>query len=509
MSRHDKQQQSLRGALKRAPVKVLADWRVQETDSGKLQQLDSLGDSLVRQVTAIADSENSFNRLRREIGAAKAANQDPTPLIGDMKLLSAARKKNAADVDASVDALLQLMATEESDGDTFPAHFGDSSCIGTADNHTSTGRAINSLSVGSVDDNTRPERSDNSSVSTAAPVAIDSAFDAIAWDNYVNQHASASAYHDSRWKVLIEQVFGHNCHYLTARDAQGAIVGVLPLVHLNSRLFGSFMISMPYFNYGGPLANSPTISNALMSASDELAEQLGCSHTEIRECQERANRQHRSHKVSMLLRLPDSNDALDKSLGAKLRSQIRASERHNPGISFGGEELLADFYTVFSRNMRDLGTPVYSQSFFRAILKQFPESGFLAVVRISGKPVAAAFLFGYRDTLEIPWASTLRSANQYGANMYLYRQILGEAQRRGFDFFDFGRSTENGPTYKFKKQWGARPHHLHWHYWTPVGEAIPSLDPGNPKYRLVIGIWKKMPVALTRIVGPPIVRYLP
>jgi len=491
MTRHDKQQQSLRGALKRSPVKVLADWHARETDSGKLQQLQPLGDALVRQLAAMTDSDDSFNRLRRKIGAAKAAGQDPSPLIADMKILSAQRKKNAADADASVDALLQLMAAPDVGIETFPAHFGDSSGIGIADNKTSS------------------RHTENKDTSQAVPITVNAEFDATAWDNYINQHTAASAYHDSRWKALIEQVFGHNCHYLTARDSQDAIVGVLPLVHLSSRLFGSFMISMPYFNYGGPLANSPAIANALMSASDELAEQLGCSHTEIRECHKRSDRQHRSHKVSMLLRLPDSTDVLDKSLGAKLRSQIRASERHNPGITFGHEELLADFYTVFSRNMRDLGTPVYSQSFFRAILQQFPESSFLAVVRISGKPVAAAFLFGYRDTLEIPWASTLRSANQYGANMYLYRQILGEAQRRGFDFFDFGRSTENGPTYKFKKQWGARPHHLHWHYWTPAGEAIPSLNPNNPKYQLVIGIWKKMPVSLTRIVGPPIVRYLP
>ncbi|MEE9320260.1 MAG: FemAB family XrtA/PEP-CTERM system-associated protein [Granulosicoccus sp.] len=506
MARQDKQQQSLRGALKRSPASVLAAWRAGETEPGKLQQLELLGDALVRQLATITDSDDSFNRLRREIGAAKSANQDTAPLIADMKILSAKRKENAAGVDTSIDALLQLMAAADSGGDTFPAHFSDSSNSGQTDGIAGASHTDVSLSTGLAEEFTS---SGDSVASAAAAVTIRSDFDAAEWDRYVSQHTAASAYHDSRWKALIEQVFGHNCHYLAAQNAQGAIVGVLPLVHLKSRLFGSFIISMPYFNYGGPLANSPAIANTLMSASDQLAEQLGCSHAEIRECQERTDRQHRSHKVSMLLPLPESNDALDKALGAKLRSQIRASERHNPAINFGREELLADFYNVFSRNMRDLGTPVYSRAFFLAILKQFPESTFLAVVRINGKPAAAAFLFGYRDTLEIPWASTLRSANQFGANMYLYRQILGEAQRRGFKFFDFGRSTENGPTYKFKKQWGARPHQLHWHYWTPAGESIPSLDPGNPKYRLVIGVWQKLPVPLTRLIGPPIVRYLP
>ena len=123
--------------------------------------------------------------------------------------------------------------------------------------------------------------------------------------------------------------------------------------------------------------------------------------------------------------------------------------------------------------------------------------------------MGGAFLIGHGDTMEIPWASTLRDTNPLGINMLMYWSVLCRAIERGYGFFDFGRSTIDAGTYRFKQQWGAVPVSHHWHYWLPEGRALPALNPGNPKFRLMIAAWKRLPVPVTRWLGPMIVRNIP
>ena len=159
--------------------------------------------------------------------------------------------------------------------------------------------------------------------------------------------------------------------------------------------------------------------------------------------------------------------------------------------------------------MRDLGTPVYSKNLFKNILNNFPESARIIIIQLNNKPVSAAFLIGYKDKLEIPWASTIKEVNHLSINMLLYWEVLSFAISKKYNFFDFGRSSINAGTYKFKKQWGAQGKESYWHYWLDENTEMPSLNPNNPKYKLVISIWKKLPVSLTRIIGPSIVKNLP
>ena len=214
-------------------------------------------------------------------------------------------------------------------------------------------------------------------------------------------------------------------------------------------------------------------------------------------------------KVSMVLALPTSEVALDEQLGAKVRAQYKKAEEHNPQVRFGKLELLDDFYRVFARNMRDLGTPVYAREWFANIL-QVPEiAAQLAVIYVAEKPVSAGFVVGYRGMLEIPWASTIKEANALNTNMWMYRQILSFAIREGYTFFDFGRSTRDAGTYKFKKQWGAQPYTHYWYTLVPPGTQPPELNPDNPKFTLMIAVWRRLPVWVTRLIGPPIVANLP
>jgi len=331
------------------------------------------------------------------------------------------------------------------------------------------------------------------------------------WDAYVAKVCSANNYHYAIWLRLIKEKFGHEGIIWVAFDEQGRIIGGIPLVIFASPLFGRFAVSVPYFNYGGVLSEFFNVAQELISSAGVLCQQLNLRHIEVR-CMQQGllPKGHcSSKKASLILALPASQAQLEQQLGAKVRAQYKKAQEHSPQFTLGKSELLDDFYSVFAQNMRDLGTPVYAKSWFARLLEEPSLHCHIALVRMYGKPVSAGFLIGHSNMLEIPWASTVRKANGWNANMWMYRQILGFAIEQGYQYFDFGRSTQDAGTFKFKRQWGAEPYSHYWYYLLPAGGAMPGLNPDNPKYKLVIAIWKKLPVWLTKMIGPPIVTNLP
>lgn len=339
---------------------------------------------------------------------------------------------------------------------------------------------------------------------------VHDACDEAVWDQFVQSHQEACGYHAAAWSGLIKRVFGHTTYYLMARDQEEQVRGVLPLVLMKSTLFGRFLTSMPFFNYGGVLFESVDVRDALLEAAVETARRLEATHIELRQVAPlEISWPVRSHKVSMRLELPQRYEDLLKAFPSKLRSQVRRGEREGMTTRIGGLELLDDFYDVFARNMRDLGTPVYGKGFFREILRGFSKGARICTVYLADRPVAAAFVIGFRHTLEIPWASSDRRYARLAPNMVLYNAVLQYACTEGYREFDFGRSTVNSGTYRFKEQWGAKPLTLYWHYWLSKGTKLPELNPQNPKYQLAIRLWQHLPVSITQLVGPAIVKYLP
>lgn len=341
-------------------------------------------------------------------------------------------------------------------------------------------------------------------------VRIERSEEESAWDRYVGENHDATTYHLTAWRRVIGNIFGHPTLYYMATDELGDVKGVLPLAFLRSRVFGRFLVSLPYFNYGGVLADTGAVRSALVAEAVRDAEALGASHIELRHlCGTELEWPKKDHKVSMRLELPPRYEDLLKGFNPKLRSQIRRGEKEGMTVAFGEMNLLDEFYAVFSRNMRDLGTPVYGKNFFAEILLTFPKETKIAVVSLDGIPVAAGFVVGFRNTLEIPWASSDRRYARVAPNMLLYGSVLKYACEQGYRIFDFGRSTRDSGTFRFKQQWGARPVQLEWHYWLCDGQPLPELNPQNPKFRFAIETWKQLPLPLTVLIGPRVSKYLP
>jgi len=337
---------------------------------------------------------------------------------------------------------------------------------------------------------------------------VTTAPDAAAWDDYVSSAPGASIYHRYAWRSFYEDFLGKETHYLQAEGERG-VVGVLPLVRMRHPFFGDYLASLPMVNYGGVVGESQAVAEKLVSHAKGLVESLGSSHVELRHAAEVFGLPSRTDKVAVHLALPDDPEALMKSFRPKLRSQIRRPLREEPEVRRGALDLLDDFYAVFSRNMRDLGTPVYGRSFFEAIIRLDGIDSEIVSVRIDGEPAAAAFLIHGRDNTEIPWASTNRAFNKISVNMLLYWEALSAAIENGSAAFDFGRSTRDSGPHRFKRQWGGEDIPLHWEYLLPDGGEVPHISPDNSKYSTAVRVWQRLPLAVSRTIGPLIARHLP
>ena len=329
-----------------------------------------------------------------------------------------------------------------------------------------------------------------------------------AWNRFVATKG-ASGYHAWEWRGVFERAFGHDTIYLAAlRDGQ--IQGVLPLVLIDSWLFGRGLFSLPFLNYGGVVAVNEAAARALLAEASRLARDRGCRSLELRHTtQQFAELPGKQHKVAMLLPLADESARMWNALDRKVRNQIRKAQKSELSAECGGIELLDEFYRVFARNMRDLGTPVYGRRLFAEVLTTFPKQARIHVVRRAGAAIAAGITYRTRSTVEVPWASSLREHNPLCPNHLLYWSIIEHAIGDRCTMLDFGRSTPNEGTFRFKEQWGATPRPYHWEYYLPSGRPLPNTSPTNPKFNLAIAAWKKLPVGLATWLGPSIVRCIP
>ncbi|MFM8571511.1 MAG: FemAB family XrtA/PEP-CTERM system-associated protein [Pirellula sp.] len=318
--------------------------------------------------------------------------------------------------------------------------------------------------------------------------------------------------HDSTWLEVLREGLGHASEVLYVETSDNAVAGILPLCVVSSRMFGRFLVSLPYLNSGGLWATSSQVACSLVDRAVELADKLDVKHLELRHevpIEHPKLTVSRTDKVHMRLALPESPEALMKSYKSKLRSQIKKTSENPFELVFGSEDLLPEFYAVFATNMRDLGTPVYSKRLFQSILRCFgSEVAELVVVRLQGKPIAVALLIHKNGTSQVPSASSLRVFNTTGANLWMYSKLLDRAIEKGSTLFDFGRSSLDSGTYKFKEQWGAKAHPAVWQYYVRKGNPA-DMRPDSQGKQKLIKAWQKLPVWFTKLVGPSIVRGIP
>lgn len=329
------------------------------------------------------------------------------------------------------------------------------------------------------------------------------------WEAFVRAAEDSTFCHAGGWRGIMEDVLGHETMYVAARDGEGRWIGALPLVRVRSRLFGDYLVSMPFLNYGGPVGQSAARIQ-LARYAHRIAEDEGVDLLELRCRQPVESRLHLAHrKVAVILELPDEPEKLwSERFPSKLRSQIRRPLKEGLEVRFGSEQVPA-FYEVFSRHMRDLGTPVLPRSLFERIAAVFGDQALFGAVYRGEEPIAGGCGLAWRDELEMTWAASLREHNRTAPNMLLYWSFMERAIGQGMRAFNFGRSTPGVGTHRFKRQWGGEDVPLPWLQWSGSGvSATPNPD-GSGIYRLATTVWQRVPVPVASRVGPWLARALP
>jgi FemAB-related protein (PEP-CTERM system-associated) len=330
------------------------------------------------------------------------------------------------------------------------------------------------------------------------------------WEAFVDTSEGASFYHRWEWRDINQRHLGHRSCYLAALH-EGRIVGVFPLVQVKSRLFGNIGCSMPFVNFGGPISESEDIESELLDASTKVAAEWGVDYLEIRSTRDLGERYPCSrHKVSMTVKLEPDPDALFNAFKGDQRKEIRRGYKYGFTARFGTTGIFEDFYSVLCDSWRDLGTPIYSRDYFQAVVGSFPERTRIAVVYgADGTPAATAFMGHQNGVVEGLWLGTRARYRRQLVGYVLYWEIIKDACEQGHQLFHLGRSSADSGAEQFKRKWNAHPAQLYWHYVLRKGHDIPQLNVKNPKFKMAIAGWRRLPVGVTRRLGPFIARSIP
>lgn len=364
---------------------------------------------------------------------------------------------------------------------------------------------------------TTPEVSSSISVTGHRLDALDREL----YDTYVQGHPEGTPYHLSGWLLGVEEAYGHACQVFSVwRDSR--LCGVLPLCMIRRPLLGTSVVSLPFCDLGGVLADDVTATVALYRAAGAHLKSIGAGTAEIRQLGMAMDRSEDSLvaesetaiKVSMRATLPENSDSLLKSFKAKLRSQIKKAEKNGLTATVSKDDsALSAFYPVFAANMHRLGSPVHSLDWFLRLKKAYGDNFLTGLVYLEDEPVGAGVVLIVGDRACIPWASTLAQYNRLAPNMLLYWSLLSHVCDHGVRSFDFGRSSLGEGTYRFKRQWGATPYALTWNRLTQAGELqtvpfVPASARAQKIRSLIEFAWQRLPLALANWLGPRIRKYI-
>ena len=347
-----------------------------------------------------------------------------------------------------------------------------------------------------------------SETTSASAVRIVERLNDSTWNEYVDRHPSGSIFHRAEWKKVFD-VYHLPTNWLAAvRGKQ--VVGILPVVRQRSLLFGNQLVSLPWFDAAGVLADDSEAQTALVEQALFLARAERIPTVQLRQLESFNLSPHvRTDKVLMRLSLSDDPQELWKNFSPKVRNQVRKAQKAGLVVHSGGEELLDDFYRVYSTNMRDLGSPAHHREFFQAVFDAFTDESRIHVVRHADSAVGAGFTMANGDCLEIPWASSLRTYNKLCVNHVMYWHILEQACGGSFRRFHFGRSSRDSGTYHFKKQWGAEPVPLYWYFLTPEENVNREIAAPQESFGWATRIWRRLPLRVSQLLGPRIIAKVP
>ena len=332
--------------------------------------------------------------------------------------------------------------------------------------------------------------------------------DSSEWDAFVRASGRGSPFHLLAWKRVVQDAFGHQPHYLMAVRG-GGIEGVLPLFQVRGLLGGRALISVPYAVYGGICAEAPAAKEALLAAATERARRVGARYVELRH---RAGQEMalptKSLYVTFARPISASEEENLEAIPRKQRRMTRQGAKHGLRSEIGHQHLDA-FYEIYAASVHNLGSPVFPRRLFHALVAEFGKECELLTIWRNDEMLSGVLTLLYEDQALPYYGGARREALPYAINDFMYWELMCHVAGAGYRVFDFGRSREGTGPYNFKRHWGFEPQPLPYQYALLDGATMPNMSPSNPKMRLAVEAWKRLPLSLTKRAGPLLTRFLP
>ena len=327
------------------------------------------------------------------------------------------------------------------------------------------------------------------------------------WDTFIQSCPHATFFHRAGWQKIISEVFRHQTYFLYA-ESDGQLLGVLPLAHVNSLLFGNSLVGLPFAVYGGVAALNEDAAQRLEAEAQNIARKLGVDHLELRNVAPRhADWPTQDLYVTFRRDIDASEEANMLAIPRKQRAMVRKGVKN--GLVSHLDTDVSRFFALYADNVHRHGTPAMPKRYFQALLQEFGDDcEVLTVTSADGRPLSSVLSFYFRDEVLPYYAGDDESARDLAANDFKYWELMRRACARGLKVFDYGRSKQGTGSFAFKKNWGFVPTPLHYEYCLYKRDAIPQNNPSNAKYKLMIETWRRMPIGLANWLGPFIVRNL-
>lgn len=326
------------------------------------------------------------------------------------------------------------------------------------------------------------------------------------WNEYVQSADDTTFFHLADWKDVIERSFGHDTYFIYA-EKNGVIEGVLPLGHVRSLLFGNALISNPFCVYGGVSATSESIRQALENRAVEIANKLNVDYLELRNKDENnCDWETKDLYVTFTKEIDPDPDVNLQAIPRRQRRMVRKAMEK--GLRAEVDNDIDSFYISYSTSVRNLGTPVFSKKYFRVLMDVFKDKCEIMSVFKDDRIISSVMSFYFKDQVLPYYGGGTFEARTYNANDFMYWELMRMSAERGIRTFDYGRSKKGVGSYSFKKNWGFVPTPLNYKYKLVKADSVPDINPLNPKYRLFINVWKKLPLGIANTFGPYISKNL-
>jgi FemAB-related protein (PEP-CTERM system-associated) len=337
--------------------------------------------------------------------------------------------------------------------------------------------------------------------------------DAAAWSQFVQRHPDGTFFHLPGWQQVIADSFGHRPYYILC-ERSGQITGILPLIHMKTMLFGNALISLPFCVYAGPIADDAQSLSALLDYAAAFMDQKRIPYCELR------GPVHPDLDLAQAATwhsVPPLYATFRKSLAATAEEALKAIPRKqravvrkaiDRGLSASITTNIEPFFGLYAESMRNLGTPMFPRRYFRNLQNIFTDSVEILTIYDGETPLCAVLSFVHKGQILPYYAGGGIAARGAGGHDFMYWEVMRRAIGQGLTSFDFGRSKIDTGAYAFKKNWGFEPEPLHYTMRLRAGETAPEHNPLNPKYQLMIKLWKRLPIPVANFIGPHIMRGL-